>query len=672
MNYYDDVDTIKGIGDKTKNLLAKLNIISVKDLLEHYPRNYDEFKNTINISEIREGDLVAVEGTLATNPVIRKIRKLQIINTSVQDPTGKLSLTWFNMPFLLRSLRPAYRYVFRGKISKRNGVLSMEQPKIYEWIDYHNMLNKLQPIYSLTAGLTNNSIKKFVNIAINETDEIIDYLPKKILKQMKLISKEKAIKTVHFPKYKDDILKARERLVFDEFFLYLLAIRRLKDKTEKLNNQYIIKNYISSDKLIENLSYSLTNAQVKVWDEIKKELSGGNVMNRLIQGDVGSGKTIIAALALLEVAISGFQGSIMAPTEILAKQHYESLISLFNGFDLSICLLVGSMTAKEKREAYKKIKDHEVDIIVGTHALIQDKVEYKDLALVITDEQHRFGVNQRKSLSEKGTNPHTLVMSATPIPRTLAIILYGDLDISIIDELPTNRLPIKNAVVNSNYRSAAYKLIIDQVKLGRQAYVICPMVEESETIEAENVIQYTEILKESLPETINIEYIHGKMKANDKNNVMNRFAKGEIDVLVSTTVVEVGMNVPNATIMMVENAERFGLAQLHQLRGRVGRGEYQSYCMFFCGTESKVAKERLEILRQSNDGFYIASEDLKLRGPGDMFGIIQSGELEFKIADIYNDSIILKKASELAKELTDKEVDDIILKTELDLREVSL
>lgn len=672
MNYYDDVDTIKGIGEKTKSLLAKLNIISVKDLLEHYPRNYDEFKKTINISQAREGNLIAIEGTLAKSPVIKRVRNLQIINTFVQDSTGKLSLTWFNMPFLLRSLKPAYRYVFRGKISKKNGVLSMDQPKIYEWIDYHNMLNKLQPIYSLTAGLTNNSIKKFINIAINETDEIIDYLPKKILKQMELISKEKAIKTVHFPKYREDVLKARERLVFDEFFLYLLAIRKLKDKKEKIHNHYIIKDYTNSDKLIVDLPYSLTNAQIKVWNEIKNALSAKNVMNRLIQGDVGSGKTIIAALALLEVASSGFQGTIMAPTEILAKQHYESLRSLFEGFNVSICLLVGSMTAKEKRDAYKKIKDHEVDIIVGTHALIQDKVEYNNLALVITDEQHRFGVNQRKSLSNKGTNPHTLVMSATPIPRTLAIILYGDLDISIIDELPTNRLPIKNAVVNSNHRAAAYKLIIDQVELGRQAYVICPMVEESEAIEAENVIQYTEILKESLPNNINIEYIHGKMKANDKNDIMNRFAKGGIDVLVSTTVVEVGMNVPNATIMMVENAERFGLAQLHQLRGRVGRGEYQSYCMFFCGTESKVAMERLEILRQSNDGFYIASEDLKLRGPGDMFGILQSGDLEFKIADIYNDSMILKKASELTKELTDKEVDDIILRTELYIREVNL
>jgi ATP-dependent DNA helicase RecG len=382
-------------------------------------------------------------------------------------------------------------------------------------------------------------------------------------------------------------------------------------------------------------------------------------MNRLIQGDVGSGKTVLAILALLMAVKNGYQASFMVPTEVLAKQHYKSLTSLCTDFGISICLLVGSMTAKEKRETYDKIKTHQADIIIGTHALIQEKVEYDRLGLVITDEQHRFGVKQREALMNKGGNPHVLVMSATPIPRTLAIILYGDLDISIVDELPAKRLPIKNCVVDTNYRPSAYRFIDKQVAEGRQAYVICPMVEESEEVEAENVIEYTERIKEALVPNIAVEFLHGKMKPKDKNDVMERFANGEINVLVSTTVVEVGVNVPNATVMMVENSERFGLAQLHQLRGRVGRGEDQSYCIFVCGSSSKDAWERLEILNKSNDGFYIAGEDLKLRGPGDIFGIRQSGDMDFKLGDIFNDASLLKAAAKAVKSLKDKEVDSI-------------
>ena len=378
-------------------------------------------------------------------------------------------------------------------------------------------------------------------------------------------------------------------------------------------------------------------------------------MNRLIQGDVGSGKTILAVLALLLVAKNGYQGCFMVPTEVLAKQHLEALQSSLSRFDLKIELLVGSMTAAQKRSAYQRIENHEVDIIVGTHALIQEKVTYDKLALVITDEQHRFGVKQRESLLNKGDNPHVLVMSATPIPRTLAIILYGDLDISVVDELPANRLPIKNCVVDTNYRETAYRFIGKQISEGRQAYVICPMVEESETIEAENVVEYTEKLKEALPYVNGIEYLHGKMKPKEKDDIMERFASGEISILVSTTVVEVGVNVPNSTVMMIENAERFGLAQLHQLRGRVGRGSHQSYCILVSGSSGKETMERLEILNKSNDGFFIASEDLKLRGPGDLFGIRQSGDLEFKIGDIYQDASILKAANETAKHLTAEE-----------------
>ena len=407
----------------------------------------------------------------------------------------------------------------------------------------------------------------------------------------------------------------------------------------------------------ERLPYALTGAQKKVIREVYADLSGGHIMTRLIQGDVGSGKTIVAILALLQAAANGYQGALMVPTEVLARQHYESMTELFASLGITYrpVLLTGSMTAKEKRHARESIENHEADIVIGTHALIQEKVVYDNLALVITDEQHRFGVVQREMLSKKGGEPHVLVMSATPIPRTLAIILYGDLDISIIDELPANRQQIKNCVVNREFRPNAYRFIENEVRAGRQAYVICPMVEPSEMLEAENVIDYTEELRRALSPSIRVEYLHGKMKGKEKNAIMEAFAANEIHVLVSTTVIEVGINVPNATVMMIENAERFGLAQLHQLRGRVGRGKDQSYCIMVNASGEEDAGKRLDILNKSNDGFYIASEDLKLRGPGDLFGVRQSGDLEFHLADIFADADILKAVSDEVKRLMDKD-----------------
>jgi ATP-dependent DNA helicase RecG len=660
MNLKDPLRVIKGIGEKTERDFNKMGLLTVEDIIRHYPRAYDVFEAPIPITDIVEGKIVSIEASVISTIQVKQVRNLKILTCRVKDPNGMLNLSWFNMPFLKNKLRMGYHFIFRGKVVRKNGVLVIEQPGIYTREEYRIKMNVLQPVYALTLGITNHSISKSVKTALGELELSKDYLPKRIIKENKLISYKNALQEIHFPKSQETMAEARNRLVFDEFFGFTLALLTLKEKKTVWNNQFNMTDREDLNRFISELSFKLTNAQSKVWKEIKADLTGSHTMNRLIQGDVGSGKTILAALALLLTALNGYQGSLMVPTEVLAKQHYESLTGMFKAYGINTLLLVGSMTASEKKKAYEKIKNQEADIIIGTHALIQEKVEYNCLALAITDEQHRFGVRQRESLSGKGDHPHVLVMSATPIPRTLAIILYGDLDISAVDELPANRLPIKNCVVDTGYRPTAYRFIEKEVSAGRQAYVICPMVDESETIEAENVLEYTEKLKEAMAADIRVEYLHGKMKPKEKNDIMERFSKGEIQVLVSTTVVEVGVNVPNATVMMVENSERFGLAQLHQLRGRVGRGKHQSYCILVSGSGSRETKERLEILNRSNDGFYIAGEDLKLRGPGDMFGIRQSGDMEFRIGDIYNDAGVLMKANEAAKGLTEQELNTIL------------
>ena len=536
-------------------------------------------------------------------------------------------------------------------------------PEVFTPAAYEEILHSLQPIYGLTSGLSNKTITKTIRQLLENLPMYSEFLSEDIRQRYQLADINYALRTIHFPLSMEELLVSRKRLVFDEFLLFIISVRRMKEKAEETPNCFPVKETWLTEEVIERLPYSLTNAQLNAWHEIERDLAGRTMMSRLVQGDVGSGKTILAFLAMFLVADNGYQAALMAPTEVLARQHYEGFLKLMEeqGLSFPTVLLTGSDTAKEKRIAYERIASGEAAIIIGTHALIQEKVEYANLALVITDEQHRFGVKQREALTTRGNPPNVLVMSATPIPRTLAIILYGDLDISVIDELPAKRLPIKNCVVNTSYRPKAYSFIEKQVRQGRQAYVICPMVEESEGMDAENVLDYTQKLKENLPSDIRIEYLHGKMKPKEKNRVMESFAAGEIQVLVSTTVVEVGVNVPNATVMMVENAERFGLAQLHQLRGRVGRGEYQSYCIFIQGNQDQISK-RLEILNKSNDGFYIAGEDLKLRGPGDLFGIRQSGDMEFRIGDIYNDSTILKEASEAAEEI-------LSLDPELDLEQ---
>ena len=532
------------------------------------------------------------------------------------------------MPYLKSSLRQGMRYIFRGRVVIKNSQKILEQPQIYTVAQYNEIKGVMQPVYPLTKGLSNKTVTKAVKQAIElfDTNLEMEYIPKEIRIQNKLAEHNFAVVNIHFPKSMEDYIQARKRLAFEEFFIFVLAVRSLKTSNARRPNKHIILNDSRTDELIAKLPYKLTNAQYHTWLEIRENMASDKLMSRLIQGDVGSGKTIIAVLALLNTVYSGSQGALMAPTEVLAKQHFESITAMFEkyGIDMQISLLTGSMTASAKKKEYEKIAAGQTHIIIGTHALIQEKVVYKDLALVITDEQHRFGVNQRKDFSDKGKEPHVLVMSATPIPRTLAIIIYGDLDISIIDELPANRIPIKNCVVDTSYRPNAYEFIKKQVALGRQAYIICPMVEESESVEAENVVDYANQLRQEMPSEIIIEILHGKMKPTQKNDVMQRFSDGEIHILVSTTVVEVGVNVPNATVMMVENADRFGLAQLHQLRGRVGRGAHQSYCIFVAGNKSSKNMKRLEILNKTNDGFKIAEEDLKLRGPGDFFGVRQS------------------------------------------------
>ena len=650
MELKDAVTTIRGIGQKSAERFGKLGIETVYDLLVHYPRDYDLFDEVVPVSNVREGAVEAVEVTFPARLVTKIVRNLKIVSGMGRDGSGNLLFTWFNMPYLANSLKVGTHYILRGRILRKNGVLCMQQPVIYDRNSYETQKGHLKPVYPLTAGITSNAIGKAVGQVLSEISADMDYLPAQIKRRYGICGLKKAFGGIHFPKNFEELIEARKRLVFDEFFLFSLAMQRMKGEKEREENHYPVRDGEVSE-LMERLPFSLTGAQKKVISEIITDMQGEKQMNRLIQGDVGSGKTVVAAFALYLAVKNGYQGAIMVPTEILANQHKESLEELLAPLGIRVGLLTGGMKAAEKKKVCQALSTQEIDIVVGTHALIQEKVSYQRLGLVITDEQHRFGVRQRESFFQKGGKPHILVMSATPIPRTLAIIFYGDLDISVMDELPKDRLPIKNCVVDTSWRPNAFHFLEKQVAQGRQAYVICPMVEESENMEAENVLDYTEQLRGCLPYSVKTEYLHGKMKAKEKEAVMERFARNETQILVSTTVVEVGVNVPNATVMMIENAERFGLAQLHQLRGRVGRGKHQSYCIFMSGSSSRQAKERLEVLNRSNDGFEIAREDLKLRGPGDFFGIRQSGELQFALADIYQDADILSMANEAAKEV---------------------
>ena len=675
MKIQEGLTSIRGVGEKTAKLFARLHISNVGELLEHYPRDYEKMEAPVSVSALTPGRVCAVKAAVIGTPQITRVRSLVIGNVQAGDATGLFRMTFFGMPYLRSILKPGSVHVFRGLCQAEQagkaqraslGVpapgglqparpLRMEQPAIFSAEDYAAIQDTLQPKYALTKGLTNRLMIRTVRSALEGLDErmLEEFLPEALRKEYDLIPWLEAVRRIHCPADVGELAAARRRLSFNEFLAFFLGLARLKGENGERKVTRPMQAVPDTGRLLEGLPYRLTDAQLRVWKQIEEDMAKETAMNRLVQGDVGSGKTILAFLALLMCAANGRQGCLMAPTEVLAAQHFEALNRLCEEQGLCIrpVLLTGSTPAGEKKRIYRAVASGEYNVIVGTHALIQEKVEYRDLALVVTDEQHRFGVRQRESLADKGEGTHVLVMSATPIPRTLAIVLYGDLNVSILDEMPVGRLPIKNCVVGTAWRPKAYSFIADQVRAGHQAYVICPMVEEGEMDGLENVLDYAKKLEAALPEGIRIAVLHGRMKSAQKNEIMEAFAAGKTDVLVSTTVIEVGINVPNATVLMVENAERFGLAQLHQLRGRVGRGSAQSYCMFISSNENEAVMKRLKILNDSNDGFFIASEDLKLRGPGDLFGVRQSGELDFRIGDIYRDSDLLLKASALAERI---------------------
>ncbi|MDO5564447.1 MAG: ATP-dependent DNA helicase RecG [Eubacteriales bacterium] len=649
-----DLIQIKGIGEKTIKLLNKLGINNKEDLLYYYPKDYELFSDFSNICDIHIGDVVTIKAYVITKPLIIRKNRFILTTCKVDDGTGRISCSWFNSPFILSYLKINNELILRGKVVESKNKIYLSQARIYSNEQYNKLKGKLLPIYNLTKGIQNQSIRKYVSVILKEYDSNFtkDYLPKFILKERELPKLCFALNSIHFPNEYKDLYIARNRLVYDEFFIFYLSIKYLKQIKSKIEIG-IIKNLsdIFSKKVIENLPFNLTISQKNAYLDIIKDLNKNIPMNRLIQGDVGSGKTIIAFLAMFYMCSANKQSAFMCPTEVLAKQHYNNINKIIydNKLPIKAILILGSQTKKERKINEQLIKSKEALIAIGTHALLSKEVEFNDLSLVITDEQHRFGVNQRKALENKSKEINTLVMSATPIPRTLALLLYSDLNISLIKEKPIDRIPIKNAIINESYRNNAYNFIQKEIQKKHQAYIVCPQVEPNDEelpgsfLHYENVYDYTKKLKEILPSNINIQILHGKMKSSEKEKIMQDFYNNNIDILVSTTVIEVGIDNPNATIMMIENADRFGLATLHQLRGRVGRGKNQSYAIFVNTSNSEISNKRLEVLKHSNDGFYIADHDLKLRGPGDIFGVKQSGSIEFNIADIYTDKEILYK-----------------------------
>lgn len=655
----DRVTVLNGIGEKRALLLEKLGIKTVRDLLYYFPRTYEDRTKISTIYDSINGETVCIKATVFSDVSEKIPRKgLKIYSAVVSDGTGVLTAVWFNNKYIKSNIKKGETYVFYGKIKKESRFSQIENP-VFELADNLNKTRKIVPVYPLIAELTQSIFFQSVQSALKAIDEIEDYMPCDILKKYELCDLKTAVYNIHFPESFEKFEDARRRLVFDEFFVLSLTLAKIKT-TNVVSWSVSFKNISCINDFVKSLPYTLTSGQLKVIREIGLDLSSNVPMNRLVQGDVGSGKTVVSAAAIYCAAENGFQASLMAPTEILAVQHYNNFVKMF-GSKFKICLLSGGMSAAKKREAYELIKSGEAQIIIGTHALIQSDVEYKNLALVVTDEQHRFGVTQREALAKKGINTNVLVMSATPIPRTLALILYGDMDISVIDTMPKGRLSVKTYSVDESMRARINNFIKKNIDDGRQAYIVCPLVEESEATDLKNVTEYTKKLSSVFP-SYKISLIHGKLKPAEKDEIMQQFKNGEIDILVSTTVIEVGVDVSNANLMIIENAERFGLSTLHQLRGRVGRGEYQSYCILFNQSDSQTSRKRMNIMCSSNDGFYISEQDLLLRGSGDFFGVKQHGLPPFKIANLFCDRAILSEAQEATRFILneDKNSSDVI------------
>ena len=643
-----DVKYIKGVGPNRVKLLNKLGIFTLKDLITYYPRTYEDRSKPKNIAECIDGEEVLIEAYATGRVSDVRLRGKTMQKLVIRDETGVATAVWFNQSYLKNKFEQGKKYTFYGKINNTFGRITINSP-VFDEEGKTSNTGKIVPIYPLTYSLSQNTIRRIMENGIKEVEnKLEETLPEYILKEYHLEGINQATKNIHFPKEFKDFNTARNRLVFEELLTMQLALLELKNSYINEEKGIQFSKDVHMSDIINKLPFRLTNAQRRVLEEIDNNMESEKPMNRLLQGDVGSGKTVIAMCSAYKAVKCGYQAAIMAPTAILATQHLENFKKIFNEFDIKCELLISAMTKKKKTELLERLANGEIDIVIGTHALLQENVEFKNLGLVVTDEQHRFGVKQRTTIVEKGQNPDVLVMTATPIPRTLALILYGDLDISIIDELPPNRKKIDTFAVTKGMEDRINNFIKVQLKEGRQAYIVCPLVEENEELDLKSVEKLYEKCKtETFPE-YRVEYIHGKMKAKDKDDIMMRFKNKEIDILISTTVIEVGVDVPNANIMVIEDAQRFGLAQLHQLRGRVGRGEYKSYCILKYEGKGETVRKRMKVMCDTNDGFIISEKDLELRGSGDFFGTMQHGLPEFKIANLFEDMNILKLAQEAA------------------------
>lgn len=637
-----DVKYIKGVGPNRVVLLNKLNIFTLKDLINYYPREYEDRSKPKHIVECIDGEETLIEAVAVTKITEVRLKGKTMQKLIVRDETSTATITWFNQSYLKNKFQIGKKYKFFGKVSNMFGKITITSP-VFDEEGKNINTGKIIPIYPLTFNLSQNTLRKIIENGLKEiNNKLEETLPEYILKEYNLQSINSAIEKIHFPKEKKDFVMARNRLVFEELLSTQLALLELK------NNYLNTEKGIKFDKeakmsdIINILPFKLTSAQRRVLEEIDNNMESEKPMNRLLQGDVGSGKTVVAMCAAYKAVKCGYQAAIMAPTAILATQHLENFKKIFDGLNIKCELLISAMTKKKKTELLERLKNGEIDIVIGTHALLQENVSFKNLGLVVTDEQHRFGVKQRTTIVEKGQNPDVLVMTATPIPRTLALILYGDLDISIIDELPPNRKKIDTFAVTKRMDERVYNFVKEQVNQGRQAYIVCPLVEENEELDLKSVEKLYEKCKTEIFPEYKVEYIHGKMKAKDKDQIMEKFKNQNIDILISTTVIEVGVDVPNANIMVIEDAQRFGLAQLHQLRGRVGRGEYKSYCVLKYEGKGETVRKRMKVMCDTNDGFIISEKDLELRGSGDFFGTMQHGLPEFKIANLFEDMPILK------------------------------